>query len=79
MEESEMLTRTDLTEIDLPTLQEMFRDLEEENSRMSMLLTENYNNLGILWSDLRKISHGCQTWGQYWEKKKQQKEIEEQI
>ncbi|MCK5506773.1 MAG: hypothetical protein KAJ10_16530 [Thermodesulfovibrionia bacterium] len=73
-----LLRHTDLTDVDLSTLKEMFRDLEDENNQQSILLTSFWNDLAHFWKDNRELKNDCQTWGQYWQKKKELKEEEDQ-
>lgn len=64
------MRHTDLTNIDLPTLKEMFKDLEDENEQAAVQLTSISNGLSHHWSDIRALRDDCQTWGQCWQKKK---------
>jgi len=66
-----MANHTDLTDIDLPTLQEMFRDIEEENLMMSKKLTSIGNDLAMFWPEIRELRGDSQTWEQCWRKKKE--------
>lgn len=48
-------------------LRGMIDDLKGENAKLSMALTKVNNVVAPLWSELRELRGGCQTWEKYWE------------